>query len=214
MGVLEDYAHLADGLLALYQATFDERWFVAARELAEQIMARFADPAGGFFDTSDDHEALIARPKGVEDNAIPSGNAMATQVQLRLAALTGEGRYRTAAEGALRSVTSVAHRYPTGFAHWLRAFQLALVKIDEVAIVGDPHSDDTRALLAVVNGRFRPFGVLASVGDDSATSQVPLLLGRPLRDGRATAYVCQGFACRQPVTDPVDLEAQLSSPRP
>ena len=118
-GVLEDYTHLADGLLALYQATFDERWFVAARDLADQILAHFADPAGGFFDTADDHEALITRPKGLQDNAMPSGGAMAAQVLLRLAALTGEGRYRDAAESALRGVTSVAHRYPTGFAHWL-----------------------------------------------------------------------------------------------
>ena len=98
--MLEDYTHLADGLLALYQATFDERWFVAARELADQILDHFADPAGGFFDTADDHEALITRPKGLQDNAMPSGGAMAAQVLLRLAAFTGEGRYRDAAESA------------------------------------------------------------------------------------------------------------------
>ena len=77
-GVLEDYADLADGLLALYESTFDERWFVAARELADVILERFADPAGGFFDVADDHEALVTRPKDVQDNAVPAGGSMAT----------------------------------------------------------------------------------------------------------------------------------------
>jgi uncharacterized protein YyaL (SSP411 family) len=212
-GVLEDYANLADGLLALYQVTFDERWFVAARELADQLLAHFGDPAGGFFDTADDHEALIARPKGLQDNAMPSGGAMAAQVLLRLAALTGEGRYRDAAEAALRGVAGVAHHYPTGFAHWLGAFQLALGPLYEVAIVGAPESPDTAALLATINRGFRPMIVVA-VGAPDEPSQVPLLLDRPLHDGRATAYVCQGFACRQPVTESTDLEAQLSSAAP
>jgi uncharacterized protein YyaL (SSP411 family) len=207
-GVLEDYTHLADGLLALYQATFDERRFVAARDLADQILTHFADPSGGFFDTADDHEALIARPKGLQDNAMPSGGAMAAQVLLRLAALTGEGRYRDAAESALRGVTSVAHRYPTAFAHWLGAFQLVIGPLLEIAVVGDGES-----LLATVNGRFRPLSVVAA-GPTDAQTKVPLLLDRPLREGRPTAYVCLGFACRQPVTDPADLEAQLSSATP
>ena len=125
-GVLEDYANLAEGLLALYQATFDERWFVAARDLADQILAHFADPAGGFFDTADDHEALITRPKGMQDNAVPSGNAMAATVLLKLAALTGESRYSAAAEGAIAQVASYAHRYPTAFAQWLCALTFAL----------------------------------------------------------------------------------------
>ena len=107
-GVLEDHAYLADGLLALYEATFDERWFVAARELADTILGRFADPAGGFFDTGDDHETLVTRPKDLQDNAVPSGNAMAATVLLELAALTGDGRYRDAAERALGLVAGVA----------------------------------------------------------------------------------------------------------
>jgi uncharacterized protein YyaL (SSP411 family) len=212
-GVLEDYGHLADGLLALYQATFDERWFVAARGLADQLLAHFGDTAGGFFDTADDHETLIARPKGVQDNAMPSGGAMSAQLLLRLAALTGEGRYRDAAESALRGVTAVAHRYPTGFAHWLGAFQLALGPLYEVAIVGAPDGADTATLLATVNHGFRPMIVVAA-GAEGEPSEVALLLDRAQRDGRATAYVCQGFACRQPVTASSDLEAQLSSAAP
>ena len=111
-GVLEDYTHLADGLLALYEATFDERWFTVARGLMDRVLARFADPAGGFFDTADDHERLVTRPKDVQDNAVPSGNAMAARVLLRLAAWTGEGRYRDAAERALRTVVAFVEPVP------------------------------------------------------------------------------------------------------
>ena len=111
-GVLEDYTHLADGLLALYEATFDERWFTTARALMDRVLARFADPAGGFFDTADDHERLVTRPKDVQDNAVPSGNAMAARVLLRLAAWTGEGAYRDAAERAMRTVVAVRRPLP------------------------------------------------------------------------------------------------------
>ena len=209
-GVLEDYAHMADGLLALYQASFDERWFVAARELADQMLARFSDPTGGFFDTAEDHEALVSRPKGMQDNATPSGGAMATNVLLRLAALTGEGRYRDAAERALTRVAPAAVRYPTAFAHWLNALQLALGRLDEVAIVGDLESAGGRALLEVLRREHRPLAVVAAAADPTATV-VPLLREREPRNGRPTAYVCHGFSCRQPVTEPAALAAQLAA---
>ena len=145
-GVLEDYADLADGLLALYEATFDERWFETARALMDRVLARFADPAGGFFDTADDHERLVTRPKDVQDNAVPSGNAMAARVLLRLAAWTGDGAYRRAAERAMRTVVPFVGRYPTGFAQWLGAMDLALAPALEIAIVGEPASPgDSRA---------------------------------------------------------------------
>jgi uncharacterized protein YyaL (SSP411 family) len=135
-GVLEDYADLAEGLLALYEATFDERWFSTARTLADAILERFTDPEGGFFDTASDHERLVTRLKDAQDNATPSGNAMATLVLLRLAAFTGEGRYRDAAERAIATVTPFVARYPTAFAQWLQAIDLSLADIAEVAIVG------------------------------------------------------------------------------
>ena len=97
-----------------YQATFDERWFTAARSLVDTILARFGDPAGGFFDTPSDGEALVVRPRGLQDNATPSGGAMAATVLLRLAALTGDGRYRQAAEAALTGLEPYLARYPTG----------------------------------------------------------------------------------------------------
>ncbi len=207
-GYLEDYALLSDGLLAMYGATFDERWFAAARGLMDDALARFADPSVGFWDTADDHEKLIARPRRVEDNAVPSGGAVAAAVLLRLAALTGEERYRSAAEAALPPVTPLAARYPTGFAAWLQAIDLASAPLAEVAIVGDPQDPATQALVRVATGGLHPHRVVA-VTSDSANSRVELLQSRFTLRGRPTAFVCRDFACRQPVTEPEALAAQL-----
>ncbi len=207
-GVLEDYAHLADGLLALYEATFDERWFTTARGLMDRVLARFADQAGGFFDTADDHERLVTRPKDVQDNAVPSGNAMAARVLLRLAAWTGEGLYRDAAEQAMRTVVPLVARYPTGFAQWLSAMDLALAPAVEVAIVGGADDPATAALIWEAQRGYRPDQVV-SVAPYADGSAVPLLRDRPRIDGRPTAYVCRGFACRLPVIDPDALAVHL-----
>ena len=207
-GVLEDYAHLADGLLALYEATFDERWFMVAVELAGSILDRFADPASGFFDTATDHEQLITRPRDVQDNAIPAGGSMATLVLVRLAALTGEGRYGAAAERALGTVTGFLSRYPTAFANWLTAADFVLAPVVEIAVVGQPGAPDTDRLLAPARAGYRPNQVVA-VTADPATSRVPLLGDRFALRGRATAFVCRNFACRQPVDEPEALAALL-----
>ncbi|HSS36760.1 MAG TPA: thioredoxin domain-containing protein, partial [Patescibacteria group bacterium] len=207
-GVLEDLAFLAEGLLALYGATFDERWFVAARGLADTILARFVDPDGGFFDTSDAHETLVVRPKDLQDNAVPSGNAMATIVLLELSALTGDGRYRTAAERALGLVAGVVGRYPSGFAQWLVALDFAHADVVELAIVGAPTDPATGRLLAAARTGYRPDLVVACAADP-ASSEIPLLEGRTQLAGRPTAFVCRQFACRQPVDVPEALAAQL-----
>ncbi|HOU41212.1 MAG TPA: thioredoxin domain-containing protein [Promineifilum sp.] len=205
---LEDYACLADGLLALYAATFEPRWFAWARELADAMLAHFSDPAGGFFDTSDDHEDLLHRPKDVQDNATPSGNSMAAHVLLRLGLLTGEGRYWDAAEGLVSSLYTAMARYPSAFAHWLDAAAFILGEPREVAIIGDPAAADARALLDVVLGRYRPDLVVAA-GEGEAAAVVPLLAGRGRLDGRAAAYVCRRFVCQQPVSEPDALASQL-----
>jgi uncharacterized protein len=207
-GVLEDYTHLAEGLLALYEATFEERWFITARALMDHVLAHFSDPAGGFFDTSDDHERLVTRPKDVQDNAVPSGNAVAATVLLRLHAWTGDGTYRTAAEKAIRTVVAFVTRYPTGFAQWLSAMDLALHPIVEVAIAGAPDDPATNALLEVTRAGYRP-GQAVAVAADPAGSAVPLLADRVAQGGRPTAYVCRQFVCQMPVTEPEALRTQL-----
>jgi hypothetical protein len=209
-GVLEDYTHLADGLHALYEATFDERWFTTARALMDHVLAHFADPTGGYFDTSDQHERLVTRPRDVQDNAVPSGNAMAAGVQLRLHALTGEPAYRTAADRAMRTVVPYVARYPTGFAQWLVAMDLAVRPIVEIAVAGSPEAPETRALLAEARRGYRPGRVLAVSADPDA-SAIPLLEGRVAIDGRPTAYVCRGFVCRLPVTTVDLLRAELEA---
>jgi uncharacterized protein YyaL (SSP411 family) len=206
-GTLEDYAHLADGLLSLYETTFEERFFSAARELGDSILEHFAAPSGGFYDTADDAEALLARPRGLQDNALPSGGAMATIVLLRLAAFTADARYRVAAEAALAPMAVIAPQHPTGFAQWLLADRWANMSVDEYAIVGDPTAADTQALLGVVREGYRPLQVVA-VSAEPSSSAVPLLRDRVALDGHATAYLCHGFACDRPTTDPAELAAQ------
>ena len=207
-GVLEDYTHLADGLLALYEATFDERWFTTASALMERVLGHFADPEGGFFDTADDHERLVTRPKDVQDNAVPSGNAMAVRVLLRLASWTGEGRYRAAAERAVRSVVRFVSRYPTGFAQWLNAIDLELAPSVEVAIVGSLDDPATQVLLEETRRGYTPNQV-TSVSSDPTGTAVPLLRDRIAIGGLPAAYVCRGFVCRMPVTDPAALRVRL-----
>jgi uncharacterized protein YyaL (SSP411 family) len=205
---LEDYANAAEGLLAQYEASFDARYFTGAVELMEFALAHFADLQGGFFDTSDDHETLVTRPKDIQDNATPSGNGMAATVLLKLAALTGESRYSAAAERALSAVQPAAVQYPTAFGQWLTALAFAVSEPREVALVGDPDDAAMQSLLDVVFATHRPFQVVALKRPGEA-SPVPLLAGREQLQGRATAAVCRTFACRLPVTDPEALKAQL-----
>ncbi len=201
---LEDHAFLLEAMLGLYEATFDARWFVAARELADAMLERFADPVqGGFFTTAADHETLVARRKDLEDNPIPSGQASAAYGLLRLAALTGEHRYEEAALGVLRLLHRMAPEHPVAFGHFLQAFDFHLAAVKEVAIAGP----DAAPLERVVRGAFLPHVVLAGGAGDGT---VPLLEGRSAVDGRAAAYVCEHFACRQPVTSPDELAALLA----
>jgi uncharacterized protein YyaL (SSP411 family) len=213
-GYLEDYSYLIEGLLELYQTTFDPRWFVAAQELAETMIAHFQAPEGGFFDTSDDHETLIARPRDLQDNATPSGNAIAVTALLKLAGFTNDLRYVDIAHQALVQMQPMMSQYPLGFGQWLQALSYALSQPQEIAIVGEPHSADTQALLNVVRGGYRPFQVVALGGPSAHPSDVPLLRNRGLVEGqgehaRPAAYVCRAFACQAPVTSPLALEQLL-----
>jgi uncharacterized protein YyaL (SSP411 family) len=208
-GYLEDYAYLIEGLLELYQTTFDPRWFVAAQELAETMLEHFADSEGIFYDTSDDHETLITRPRDLQDNATPSGNAMAVTALLKLAGFTNELRYVDIAHQALVQIQPMLSQYPLGFGQWLQALAYALSKPREIAIVGDPDSEDTEALLNVVRDGYQPFRVVALGALDAESPSVPLLQDRGQLDGQATAYVCRDFACQAPVTKPEGLRAQL-----
>jgi uncharacterized protein YyaL (SSP411 family) len=210
---LEDYALLADALVALYEADWEVRWVREARSLADEMLERFWDEdAGVFYDTANDAEELVVRPRDVFDNATPSGSSAAVMALLRLAELTGEPRYRAVAERALAGSMELMARIPAGFGHLLNALDFALATPTEVAIVGDPAADDTRALVRTVSRAWLPNTVLAFRAPDTpddAARLIPLLEGRTAQGGRATAYVCERLACRQPVTDPESLARQL-----
>ena len=220
---LEDHAFLLEALLALYEASFETRWFQEARSLAESMVERFGDPErGGFYSTSSDHEELIARRKEVGDHPIPSGNSAAAMGLLRLAALTGERRYEELAEGVFALFSKPAVEHPDAFAHLLRALDFHLSPTREVALVrnqrtlnnspsGRPNSadaeDDLSEFAAVVREKLRPHLVLAGGPED--TEEPPLMAGRTTVEGRPAAYVCENFACRLPVTEAEELRRLL-----
>ncbi len=206
---LEDHAYLLEALLTLYEATFEGRWFDAARDTADTILARFADPeSGGFFSTADDATQLVARRKELEDAPIPSGGASAAFGLLRLALLTGEAAYEEAALGHLRLVHPLTAGHPTTFGHALHAIDLHVGPSREIALVGE----GLEPLERVVRERLRPRTVLAGDRHDAEAGHpghVALLAGRTPIDGVAAAYVCERFACRTPVTEPGALAALL-----
>jgi len=210
-GYLEDHALVADGLLALHEATLDRRWLDGARRLADQLVDLFRDPAGdGFFDTARDHEALIVRPRGLFDSAVPCGSSAAADVLLRLSVLTGETAYASPATGALRAVAALMARYPSGFGRFLGALDFLVGPPVEVAILSAPGSPPAtrEPLLREVFSRYLPTRVLGG-GEAGAGEDLALLAGKALRNGRPTAYVCERYACQAPTTDPAELGTQL-----
>ncbi len=201
---LEDHAFLLEALLTLYESTFEQHWFERAHSLADTMLARFADDRrGGFFSTSDDHESLIARRKEIGDHPIPSGNSAAAMGLLRLSAITGERSYEGQAESVFRLFAKPAAQHPEAFAHLLRAIDFQLSPTKEVALVGDDLND----LAGVVRSKHRPHLVLA--GGAAGSDLPPLLRDRPTINGSPTAYVCESFTCKQPVTEAAALEALL-----
>jgi uncharacterized protein YyaL (SSP411 family) len=211
-GYLEDYAMVADGLVELYEATFETRWLVEAASLADDILDLFWDEGGEiFYDTPADHEELVTRPRDAYDNAAPSGTSVATDVLLRLSLLLDRDDYRERAEAILDSSSGGMERLPGAFGRLLAALDFHLSRPREVAIVGDPQAQDTQALVDTVYALYLPNKVVAgrTPADEEAARLVPLLADRPMRDGQPTAYVCEGYACKNPTTDPEELARQL-----
>ncbi|MCW2786492.1 MAG: hypothetical protein JWP74_3009 [Marmoricola sp.] len=203
-GVLEDHGCVADGFIALAEASGDGAWLERAGVLLDLGLDQFADGDGGFHDTADDAETLIARPRDPSDNASPSGHSAITNALVRYAALTGSGRHRDAAEAALASVRRLIERGPR-FAAWsLVAGQAAIDGPLEIVVVTDS-GDPVGAELAAKARRVLGAVVLVVGPDQAASSSIPLLEGRGLVDGRAAAYVCRAMVCERPVTDVADL---------
>ncbi|HET9104781.1 MAG TPA: thioredoxin domain-containing protein [Solirubrobacteraceae bacterium] len=201
---LEDHAFLLQALLALYEATFEPRWFSEAQALADTIIDRFADPEhGGFFTTRADRPLGLTRRKDLEDSPIPSGNSAAALGLLRLGRMTGDPRHATAAQRGLELLAPLAARHPLAFGHALQALDLALSPGREVAIAGQGPAAD--ALAGVVRSAFAPRVVLAGGPPEGIT----LLDGRFPVNGHPAAYVCEHFTCQAPVTTPQALATAL-----
>lgn len=211
-GYLVDYAMLADALLELYQTTFEPRYFAAAQALADVALVRFPAADGGYFDTSDDHETLLVRPRTFEDNATPSGAAMLAHVLIRLAAYTGRPHYEEAARGALALLSGAMAQVPLAFGAALSAVDMLVNGLTEVAVAGDPAEGATGALLEVIQRPYRPNIITAlTPGDAGDEAPIPLLRGRTRREGQPTVYVCRDFACARPVTTPEETAALLEA---
>jgi hypothetical protein len=209
LAYLEDYAGLALGLLALYQADHQARWFSAAQTLVDEMLSLFRDKNGGFFDTGKDHEKLLVRPKSIQDNATPCGNSLAAQALLCLYAFTGDARYLDPVDEMWGLVAAAIGRYPTAFAHWLTALDFALSPVQELAILGVQGDERTQALIAASRAAYLPRLVVAVSVYPPETGSPALLADRPLLDGKPTAYLCQRFVCQKPVHTPQELQSQL-----
>ncbi|HYO30726.1 MAG TPA: thioredoxin domain-containing protein [Thermomicrobiales bacterium] len=211
-GFLEDYANVVDGLLVLHAATLDARWLREALDLAETMVAEFADQGGvGFFDTAASAESLVTRPRDLQDGATPAGNSVAADVLLRIGAMTGDERLTGLAEGILAALARPMADQPLGFGRFLTALDFHLSAPVELALAGPRDEPEMDALLAVAFAGYRPNLLLgyADADDSTLADRVPFLDGRPARNGGPTAYVCERFACLAPVTSAADLSAML-----
>ncbi|HEY9855172.1 MAG TPA: thioredoxin domain-containing protein [Stenomitos sp.] len=207
---LEDYANLIDGLLALYEATFDQRWMDEAHTLAATMIDEFWDEdTQRFYDTGKSHEALIARPQERFDNATPAGNSVACEVLVRLSIYLGDHRYRQIAMTSMESVGALMRKYPNGFGRLLCALDFALAAPKEIAIIGRWHDPSAHAMVQAAFSQYAPHKVVAGTEPDGNPGPVVFLRGRPAIGEQATAYVCTGETCGLPLTDPESLAQEL-----
>jgi len=209
-GFLEDHAAVALAFMALHELTLDPAWLVEARDVAAVMERHYRDPStGAWYDTADDGEILITRPRDLFDNATPAGPSLALETMLRISETDGDEKRRSDVLMQLAALAEPMSKWPNGFGHLLGVTDLALSGAIAVALVGESDAPDTSALAQTVAGRYLPRLVLVSAPPGEAP--VPLLEGRPAIDGSATAYVCRGFACDLPARDPVELARQLDA---
>jgi len=212
-GYLDDYAEMANGLVDLYEASFELRWLEAADGLVRKMTADFWDDAdGGFFYTSAAHKDLLVRTKPFYDGAVPSGNSTASLVLLRLSKLLDKEEYTTKAEAVLASMADRMLEQPRGHLDLLVAADWHLRPTREIAVAAD--SDETRQLLEMIHARFFPNKILALAPPDAAAAEkaadrVPLLQDKTMLSGKTTVYVCENFTCKRPVSDAGDLKQLL-----
>jgi len=192
----------------VYELTFDRQWLDRAKEVAQATVRWFwSDDTGAFYDTASDHETLITRPRDIPDNAVPSGTSLAVELLLRIAELFDDADARRRATYVLESLAQSMARFPTAFGNLLGSADMVVHGAVELAIAGRVESPDFAELERAAAECYVPSLVLAG-GEPAA--DVALLRERTMRDGRATAYVCRGYACHEPATDAQVLGGQLA----
>lgn len=207
---LEDYGGLIVALISLYQASFDVEWYQWAVRLGSEMMLKFSDPNGGFFDTVADADAvLLMRPKELQDNATPSGNALAAYALLLLGALDYNFKPEDHIGSLLSSLQGIAVRYPTSFSYWLQVIDFALGPLQQIALMVPEFSASVDPYLDLVRGEYRPRTILAGATYPPSDQAPPLLADRPLQDNRPTVYICEGFTCLRPINELENLQAEL-----
>jgi len=206
----EDYANVADGLLEAYAALGDEEDLLLAVALMQRAVTDFWDEdSGTFYDTAAEHDATYARPRSLTDNATPSANAVAADVLLRIALLTGDEEADRRARRILRAVAPAIDRQPSAFGRMLCSIDRSLSAAVDAVVAGP--ADDPRAveLRRAVAAPYAPDLVIAPRVPETGLPDWPLFVGKGMRDEEPTAYVCRGYACDEPTADPATAERQV-----
>ncbi|QEG36867.1 thioredoxin domain-containing protein [Bythopirellula goksoeyrii] len=196
---LDDYTYLANGLITLYEATFVARYLEEAISLMDVVLARFADEEqGGFFFTADDQEKLLVRNKDFTDNAVPSGNAMAALILVKLGKLTCNKQYLDSATRTVQGAAELATRYPSATAQTLLAVDLLVGPTYEMVLAADLASEESKQVISKLHEQFLPNKVLALASDHAPAALAELLRGKEMQAKAPTLYICEGFTCQAP----------------
>ena len=211
-GYLEDYSFLVNSLILLHEATLSQKWLNAAIKFTENMINLFWDKKNKqFYDTGIDHESLIIRPINFQDNAIPSGAAIAADVLLKMAVITGRKEFEQYGKDALKSSVPMLNQYPLGAGHWLCVLDFYLDKTKEIVVLGKSKSCDTKELVAEVFRHYIPNRVFVGNDvEDETVSNLPILQRKNLVNGRATAFVCEDYVCSLPSSTPESFAKQLA----
>ncbi|MFQ6035548.1 MAG: thioredoxin domain-containing protein [Sedimentisphaerales bacterium] len=215
LGFLDDYAFMIMALLDLYEATFDVKWLVEARRLAEQMIELFCDEVGGgFFLTGKDTERLIVRNKPSYDGAVPSGNSVAALALLKLSRLTIQQRFTDQAKQVFETFSSQLVQSPASLSSMLIALDFWFGPTQEIVIAGEPQQTDTKEMLKLVRSNFLPNAIVlfheTGEAGQAIEKEVAFVKGQVVVDSRATAYLCENYVCKSPVNKTDDLRKILS----
>ncbi|HWQ03914.1 MAG TPA: thioredoxin domain-containing protein [Longilinea sp.] len=210
---LEDYAGLVLGLLVLYQADFDPYWFQAAYNIAMELKSGFADPDGGFFDTHASQDMLLIRPKDIQDNATPSGNALAVMALARLAKFVGDDSLNMTITALLGNLQEMMARYPNAFAYWLQNLDFSMSSVQEVILVWPEDLPTPEQYLLLLKHAYKPFSVQAAAALPLPDGVPSLLKDRQAVEGQPTLYLCENFTCKSPINRVDEFEKIWLSPQ-